>query len=214
MCCRYSGKVVKRSPSHCAAPSLSQGDVDGFAERFDFARYRTVCDVGGGHGPTRLDTLLALRVRNLASESAIKSKRLDLISVGGLTGAMTTAGRTVRTERPAPPRRAILAAAERLLRRARHVRRVETARSAKPPGRATTPQSATTSAPRRPGARHRAETPRSRRAASRANGGRAAALRRRGGRCATGWPAWCAHSRAISRIWAIPPGMRALRRRR
>jgi len=50
MRCRYSGRVVKRSPSHCAAPSLSQGDFDGLAERFDLGRYGTVCDVGGATG--------------------------------------------------------------------------------------------------------------------------------------------------------------------
>jgi hypothetical protein len=46
-----------------AMSGLSRGDFDALAERFDFARYGTVCDVGGATG--RLCTTLAGRYHHL-----------------------------------------------------------------------------------------------------------------------------------------------------
>jgi SAM-dependent methyltransferase len=46
-----------------AMSGLSRGDFDTLAERFDFGRYRTVCDVGGATG--RLCTTLAGRYPQL-----------------------------------------------------------------------------------------------------------------------------------------------------
>ncbi|MDT5001126.1 MAG: hypothetical protein QOK12_3231, partial [Mycobacterium sp.] len=46
-----------------AMSGLSRGDFDILAERFDFARYNTVCDVGGATG--RLGTTLAGRYPHL-----------------------------------------------------------------------------------------------------------------------------------------------------
>ncbi len=46
-----------------AMSGLSRGDFDALAERFDFGRYGTVCDVGGATG--RLSTTLAGRYSHL-----------------------------------------------------------------------------------------------------------------------------------------------------
>jgi len=88
-----------------------------------------------------------------------------------LTGWVTAAAGPFAPSAPAPPRKRSWWRPSGCM-PSTAFSRCPTGRSAKRQVRATTPRWATTSAPKRPGARHRAEAPWARRRASRANGGR------------------------------------------